>query len=184
MKRSWMLAAAAAALLGCSAGTQAKDAAATATPPPAVTKPAAGPADKPTEARPPAADKAPAVPPKPDFDAAMMDQLLVIAVAQPWAAKDAEAQVLVEKLLGARKNMLQAEMDRIAVFQKVAQAARTGDAATLKTVTEELRAASGKVRQEGAAIGQDVNALLARLQQIKPSAQAPAKEPAEQPKTK
>lgn len=186
MKRSWMVAAAVAALLGCSAGIQAKETTGAATPPPATTKPAAGPTDKPTDVRRPASDRLSPVQGKPFLDATRMDELLVFATAQPWAVKDAETQVLVEKILTARKNMLLAEMDRVAAFQKVTQTARTGDAEALKTVTAELRATSDKVRQAGTAIGEDLNALMARLRQIKPVPPPPEPKavPEETPKAK
>lgn len=181
MRKHWHIALPAMILLACCASSVwAAEQGAALQPPPGGPVPAAGAAGQPPEARGVPAKAPQSIPPntaRAGVDPDRLDRVLLIAASQDWAAKDAETQVLAERLLADRATMLQAELERVAAFQKVFGAVRAGDAEAQTASAEGLRSASEKLRQASVAVSKNLDALLARLKKVRPEEAPGAKTP-------
>ena len=92
--------------------------------------------------------------------------LLMVALRAPEARDDAEAQRLVDKIIADRKEMIEAESNRLTAFESLVRAVRSGDKEAVKSAREELKDATDKLRAEAKQLREDLKALKDRLDEL------------------
>ena len=106
-----------------------------------------------------------------------IQKLLAIALTAPWAKADTQTQSLVDKILADRKTVLGDDSARLAAINNLVAALRGGDENAIKTAKDAVKAASQTVKTAHEQTVTDVEALAARIKEIRPQSAAGATAP-------
>lgn len=110
---------------------------------------------------------------RPEMGPMQMLEMAMMQATMPWATADAEAQQLLDKVIAARKQVMQDEQSRLAAYEKVVASARAGDKDAAETGRKGLKDASEKLREDMKAMGDAGRALGEKLRAIRPEGEGP-----------
>jgi len=95
-------------------------------------------------------------------------RLYGLALKAAHETGDAELQRLVDQSLADRRAMIQEELNRLAAFEALVQAVRSGDKEAIQEAKEQLNQATAKLHAAGKKVADDIRAVVERLRELRP----------------